>query len=87
MIGGISIEYRPTPRALPTLLAMIDDEGYTLRSIKAAPEAQGWAMLSLDLDGYSSRTELAALGERMCATGFALRVTHLSERTIARKAP
>lgn len=81
MIGGISIEYRPTPRALPTLLAMIDDQGYTLRGIKAAPVSEGCAMLSLDLDGYSSRTELAALSERMCATGFALRVTHLAERS------
>lgn len=80
MIGGISIEYRPTPSALPTLLALIDEEGYTLRGLKTAPMRPDCMMLSLDLDGYCSRAELAALGERMCATGFATRVMHLADR-------
>lgn len=79
MIGGISIEYRPSTHALPTILEMIEDAGYTLCGIKASPCADGVrATLSLDLDGYRSGTELAALARRIKASSSVLDVTHMA---------
>ena len=79
MIGAISIEYRAGTHVVPTILAMIEEAGYTLRGIKNSPCADGaQATLSLDLDGYSSIAELAALAERIQASSAVLDVTHLA---------
>jgi mannose/cellobiose epimerase-like protein (N-acyl-D-glucosamine 2-epimerase family) len=81
MIGGLLIEYLPDQRALTAILAAIQDEGYTLRGIKAAP-GQGVEkmMLCLDLDGYRDREQLDALAKRLLVASVATAVIHLAER-------
>ena len=66
MMEFISIDFRPGSEAVPKILDMVDQEGFTLRGLRLVPtRACDRATLRLDLGNCPSRDALDMFGDQL----------------------
>ena len=74
----IAIDFRPGNEVVPSILSLLDREGYTLKTIRLVPTNGGRATLRLDVDHCPSM-RVRSLVDRLRQWDSIIEVIHRAE--------
>jgi hypothetical protein len=80
MSDCIHVEFQPATMAVPNILEVIGDSGFWLRGLRLIPcGGEQRATLTVELDGYSERSELSTLRDDLLRLESIIEVIHRAQ--------
>lgn len=74
----LAIDFRPGEGVVPSILRLLDDEGYVLQGIRLVPVAGDRATLRLDV-GHCPSSQLRPVAQRLTAMDSVIEVIHRAD--------
>lgn len=78
MNESLAIDFRPGEGVVPSILSLLDDEGYTLQGIRLVPAASDRATLRLDVSHCPS-SQLKPVAARLTQMDSIIEVIHRAD--------